>query len=113
MALELGEFRIYGHGSRAGNIEGDWRRRLRDPFVAYRSAKGDFTLTPAHVTRATGNLNQSAICKVKAMWSAHTFDGAEIAFWRQPLAPTVLVADDLMTHAVPIALSPVLKRTCA
>jgi hypothetical protein len=90
---------LFWHGSGAGNIEGDWRRRLPDPFVAFRSAKGDFTLTPAHVTRATGNLNQSAICKVKAMRSAHTFDVAEIISWRQTLAATALVADDLMTSA--------------
>jgi hypothetical protein len=33
------------------------------------------------------------------MWSAHTFDVAEITSWRQTLAPTALVADDLMTRA--------------
>jgi hypothetical protein len=68
-------------------------------LAPFRSAKGDFTLTPAHVTRATGNLNHAAICKVKAMWSAHTFDVAEITSWRQTLATTALVADDLMTRA--------------
>jgi hypothetical protein len=55
-------------------VEGGWGRRPRGLFVGFRSAKGDFTRTPAHVTRETRNLNRartsapgadSAACDIK------------------------------------------------
>jgi hypothetical protein len=40
-------------------VEGGWGRRPRGLFVVFRSAKGDLTLTPAHVTSETHNLNHA------------------------------------------------------
>ena len=40
-------------------VEGGWGRRPRGLFVIFLSAKGDFILTPAYVTRETHNLNHA------------------------------------------------------
>ena len=40
-------------------VPGGWGRRPRGLCVVFRGAKGDFTLTPTHVTRETRNLNHA------------------------------------------------------
>jgi hypothetical protein len=42
-------------------VGGSRRRRLEDPIVAFREAKGDYDLMPAHVTRDERNLNHAEI----------------------------------------------------
>jgi hypothetical protein len=82
-------FRKSGHGSRGGHSSG-WlgstpagslcRLSLRES-TPFRGAKGDFTLTPAHVTRETRNLNHAPILTLYSPYSRKTgmFYGCRVA----------------------------------